>query len=383
LSTPFQVAKGQKISLQKRISKLEFQQIDAQLAVSDVIDPWLHLKQRFLLDYESEKTALSGKALEDKMGNSDIINNGIHKVKEGESIYTIAKDFGVTVLDIIAWNGFDKNVILKSGELVSVSNLKGKKASSPQSIFIPDNQDMQRENILLVNVEYKKQNINNDLIQNDNNETLDSDMINTLEYKAIKGDYVYKLSDTFEVMPDDIIRWNSLKGKAWLYVNDKVLIKKIEGFSYNPRIHTVRKGETLYAISGLYKASIKNLTKWNELNNYTIYQGQDLIVSREGYIPRNIVKDTLMQEDNTKAQDISSEKYEIVENKKKGIDNSTIQENGQTFHIVQEEETIYTIASKYGLTIENLREWNSLPYGQSIVKGQILLIKKVKSENIE
>jgi len=51
--------------------------------------------------------------------------------------------------------------------------------------------------------------------------------------------------------------------------------------SYSQKIHEVKKGETLFAISKMYEIPIDSLININELNNYSLSIGQKLIVELE------------------------------------------------------------------------------------------------------
>jgi LysM repeat protein len=46
-----------------------------------------------------------------------------------------------------------------------------------------------------------------------------------------------------------------------------------------------------------------------------------------------------------------------------------------SLHIVQEKETLYSIAKKYSITVEQLRDWNKLA-GNGLKTGQELVIFK-------
>ena len=46
-------------------------------------------------------------------------------------------------------------------------------------------------------------------------------------------------------------------------------------------IHTVRKGDTLYAISRKYSVTVDEIKKWNDLKTNTLEVGQELIIKKE------------------------------------------------------------------------------------------------------
>ena len=51
--------------------------------------------------------------------------------------------------------------------------------------------------------------------------------------------------------------------------------------SYSQKVHTVKKGETLFAISKIYEISIDSLIIINDLDNNSLSIGQELVVGYE------------------------------------------------------------------------------------------------------
>ena len=54
--------------------------------------------------------------------------------------------------------------------------------------------------------------------------------------------------------------------------------KKRLGIFRSDRTYVVKKGDTLYSISKKYKVDIKSLVQENQLENNTIFLGQNLII---------------------------------------------------------------------------------------------------------
>ncbi len=98
--------------------------------------------------------------------------------------------------------------------------------------------------------------------------------------------------------------------------------------------HMVNQGETLYGIALKYGITVDELKKLNGLENEQINTGQILIVGR-------------------KTQTVN---------------------NSVTSHTVQKGETLYSIAKKYGLGVDELKLLNKLS-SDSINPGQVLIIR--------
>ena len=72
-------------------------------------------------------------------------------------------------------------------------------------------------------------------------------------------------------------------------IDDMKLKEKEKAISLPPsnRLHTVEQGQTMYAIAKMYGVSVSDIQKWNDLPDYTIKIGSQLIVGKgtENVIP--------------------------------------------------------------------------------------------------
>ena len=68
-------------------------------------------------------------------------------------------------------------------------------------------------------------------------------------------------------------RFDTKKKKKWKNNHHEVVLKPLK-----KKVHLVQKGDTLYSISKKYKVDIKSLVQENQLENNTIFLGQNLII---------------------------------------------------------------------------------------------------------
>jgi LysM repeat protein len=108
-------------------------------------------------------------------------------------------------------------------------------------------------------------------------------------------------------------------------------------------VHKVAPKETLFSISKIYGVSTDELKQWNNLTDNSLTVGQELIIRKK----------------NTTASTAQSAQQNPVSTNKKGT------------HIVAERETMYAITRQYGITVDQLKEWNNLP-GNELKIGQVL-----------
>lgn len=96
--------------------------------------------------------------------------------------------------------------------------------------------------------------------------------------------------------------------------------------------HKVAPKETMYSIARTYGISVEDLKKWNNITDNNISIGQELVVKKPT---------------GNRATPVT------VENTTKSIPANGI-------HTVAAGETLYAVARQYGVTVAQLRTWNSL-----------------------
>lgn len=100
-------------------------------------------------------------------------------------------------------------------------------------------------------------------------------------------------------------------------------------------IHKVAAKETLYSIAREYSVTAEELRTWNGLKDDHLSPGQELVVKKSATKATTEVKAT------------------------GGI------------HVVEAQETLYSISKRYGVTIDQLKTWNSIS-GDAVKVGQTL-----------
>ncbi|MBL7874026.1 MAG: LysM peptidoglycan-binding domain-containing protein [Cyclobacteriaceae bacterium] len=115
------------------------------------------------------------------------------------------------------------------------------------------------------------------------------------------------------------------------------------------RIHKVTAGETLFSISRLYDVSVDEVKAWNNLKDNSLSTGQELVIKKKAP---------------------ATETVSTVSNKS-GV------------HIVASKETLFSIARQYGITVQQIREWNNLTsdevkIGQTLVVAESMVTKPIE-----
>lgn len=160
------------------------------------------------------------------------------------------------------------------------------------------------------------------------------------------GETLYAISKRYGVTVEQIVAQNPA-ADAGLEVGQ---ILKVP---YVPRIskpaaqgkkHIVAEKETLFSISRLYEVTVDDLKKWNNLPDNALSLGQELIIKNPNALTSSSV-------------------------------NQLEVKSAKTIHTVVAKETMYSITRQYGITVEQLREWNGLQTDELKI-GQTLFVSQ-------
>ena len=127
--------------------------------------------------------------------------------------------------------------------------------------------------------------------------------------------------------------------------------------------HLVLAGESFYKIAKKYKVSISDLEKWNGFGNSGLKSGSEIYIKEPQEIEKPAEKQTIAG---------NAPKEEKEEKKEIASDVVT--------HKIVKGETLSTIATKYGITVAELKSLNNLKNNQ-INLGQSIKVSGTASSN--
>jgi murein DD-endopeptidase MepM/ murein hydrolase activator NlpD len=167
-----------------------------------------------------------------------------------------------------------------------------------------------------------------------------------------RGETLYRIALQYGVTVDELASLNGLADPSSIQVGQRLLVP-VNGSPAPqlPQTHVVQPGETLRSIAELYGLTVEGLAAQNTINDpNTIYVGQVLTINA-GEPPAATATPSPTQ--------VASSGMNVI-------------------HVVQQGETLFKIATSYGLTVNDLASANSITDPTLIYAGQQLVIPGVE-----
>lgn len=186
-------------------------------------------------------------------------------------------------------------------------------------------------------------------------------------HEVTKGQTLYQLSNMYNVPVDSIIKYNHNADKM-IAIGQQLHIPisktKVE-------YYTIKNGDSWFSIAKKFNISEKELFVLNpsKLNSTILSLNEKIIVP---LIEKDDSEIATSISNNSK----NSTKKKISENTKKS-DNIVVQK-GNIVHIVEKGETLYSIAKKYNVKIDEIKKINPTLMENNISPEQQILIPEVQ-----
>ncbi len=196
--------------------------------------------------------------------SSSTTTNSYYTVKAGDSVWLIANNHGITMAQLVEWNGIKNNLIHPGQKMIVKKGRGSSSSSSTGSTTKPSTST--------------------------NNNTGSSSGTNTTGntyYTVRSGDSVWFIANKYGISMDQLVQWNGIKDN-FIYPGQKVIVKKGSGSAATTgntgsnasttKSYKVVSGDSLWAISEKYGMTINQLKELNNLKSDMIYVGQTLKV---------------------------------------------------------------------------------------------------------
>lgn len=261
----------------------------------------LSIGQALLID---AKKALSTPVAEEKKKKKA---TKVHVVRGGDTFYNIARKYDMNVNDLLKLNDMDDTAVLSIGQELQVAKRSDSKVDKKEASPTKS----------------------------------DNSQVGLHQVKA--GETFYGIARTYGMNVKDLLALNELDNGAVLSPGQELRVssgmnnieepqakKPVKASRKKAKVHRVKAGETFYGIARKYGMELKDLLNLNGLDdNAVLSVGQELQVA-------------------------SSEKKQEMDQP-----SGQTQEKATATHTVQPGETLYGIARKYDMTIDELKQLNN------------------------
>jgi len=197
-----------------------------------------------------------------KIATPDAEGKIFHVVQAGQSFWSIAIAYQITIQDLETWNNISRNTPLQSGQRLFIpnKNTEGYATPTPAGMVVLQAPDA------------------------------DGRIIHEVQpYQAL-----ITIADAYHVTLERILALNGLQESWPLQVGQKLLIdpgnvtpsptlsaiQRLTPEADGNYYHTVQSGETLSWIAGLYEVPLADLMSWNGLNNNSIIRTDQKLLLR-------------------------------------------------------------------------------------------------------
>ena len=289
----------------------------------------------------------------------------IHVVKAGEYLNLIARHYGVSADELRLWNhltsdtlqiGQELKVIADtvtptepeeneddhSGDVVSYLVKAGDTLWGIATRFGVSTNDLRLWNHLTTDTLQIGQALK--LIPDITDPTYPDDPDDhsgdVVTYSVKAGDTLWSIGRRFDVSLNNLRLWNHLTTDFLSIGQELKLIPPVPGPTdpesppTETSTHIVRSGDTLWAISRRYGVTVNQIKQWNHLTSNFLSVGQRLSIDKANPTPPPV---------------------------------------DDTHYVVVSGDTLWGIATRYGVTVANLKDWNRLT-SNLLTIGQRLII---------
>lgn len=200
-----------------------------------------------------------------------------YTVKSGDSLWSIAKKFNVSVADLKDSNGLVSS-LLNIGQVLKIPVQEQEEES--KNVYVVKKGDslykIAKEYDTTINELIKLNNLSNTNLsigQILKIPTVKSDEPEYL-YTVKSGDSLYKIAREYNTTVDELMKLNNLSSIS-LSIGQTLKIPQITT-SAQDNYYTVKSGDNLYKIASKYNTTVNNLVNLNNLSSTTLSIGQKL-----------------------------------------------------------------------------------------------------------
>ena len=171
--------------------------------------------------------------------------------------------------------------------------------------------------------------------------------VNNTTHVVKAGESPWSVSNKYGITMTQLFQWNNIKNKT-IHPNQKLIVKKAATATQPaskptvPATYTIKAGDSVWGIAEKYGLSVAKFVQWNNIKNNTIHPGQTMHLKDPKATPAKPTPAT-------------------------GVKDTT--------HIVKAGESPWSVSNQYGITMDQLFQWNSIK-DKTIHPNQTVIVKK-------
>lgn len=204
----------------------------------------------------------------------------IYTVQKGDTLYSIANKYGITVDNLKAYNNLTSNNITLNQQIrIPQSTLEEVEEYITYTVKSGDSlYSIARKFNTTVSAIKALNNLTSDILSINQQilipteEIIEDDALNYIEYIVQSGDNLYDIANKYNTTVDAIKNFNNLTSNL-LSIGQKLRIPKADIDTY-----IVQSGDSLYSIAKKFNISVDELKRKNNLTSNLLSIGQKLII---------------------------------------------------------------------------------------------------------
>ncbi len=334
-----------------------------------------------------------------------------HKIKKGENLGTIAENYHVSIKELRQWNNIPENndnikfdqilkIYLPNPEIYSVKKgetwekIAKKYGVSEKQILawnniLEDENPTEKQEITIYEPAFLGKKIDAKKYNTTTDEKSSNPKPNAkITYHHIEeGDNFTKIRNKHNISSTEIKFWNNRNfNDDNLAVGDSLKL-------YLPikQNHIVKKGETAPQIAIKYGVNTSQIRIWNNLKpkndkfEFDIKEGQILLIYEPtGPAPTKEYLDKKKKPNQEYANDNkqqANKNAKITEKTNETQNNTNKQETTLKTHTIGSKETLYQISKIYNVSVDDLKKWNNLS-DNTVREGNVLNVFVANTQKV-
>lgn len=248
------------------------------------------------------------------------LESNYYTVKKGDTLYSIARNYGVSVNSLKSANNLTSNNLAVGMTLMIPTNPD---IPTSEEIYVVKAGDSLYKIANMFNMTVNELKTLNNLTSNNLSigqqlKVIKEEMPNANTYIVKSGDSLYSIAKSFGVNVDELKRANN-KSSNMLTIGEKLIIPiNTTSIPNSGNIYVVKAGDSLYSIASKYNITVNELKNANNKTSNMLSIGEQLV-----------------------------------------IPNISGPSNG-TYYTVKAGDSLWTIAQRYNTTVDAIRKLNNL-----------------------